>query len=194
MDESSKKPAWQVSTKLRVRARSLRRNLTNAERIIWYAVRAHRLNGASFRRQAPIGPFIVDFACQDEKLIIEIDGGQHFEDAQEKRDARRDAFLKGKGYRVLRFNNHDVMTNRRGVLEAIDAALAASPSPPSPARGGGGADASQAAPPSLSLPRKGGGNPQTTAAQAASPSPPSPARGGGGPAASRAAEDSEPVR
>jgi very-short-patch-repair endonuclease len=112
--------------------------MTDAERIVWYAVRAHRLNAASFRRQAPIGPFIVDFVCHDARLIIEIDGAQHFEAEHEKRDARRDAFLTARGYRVLRFNNHDVMTNRQGVVEAISAALAASPSLPSPASGGGG--------------------------------------------------------
>ncbi|HEY4920530.1 MAG TPA: endonuclease domain-containing protein [Xanthobacteraceae bacterium] len=140
MSDSSKDPTWQVPTKLRVRSRALRRSMTDAERIIWYGVRAHRLNGASFRRQAPIGPFIVDFVCHDARVIVEIDGGQHFEDAHEKRDAQRDAFLAGKGYRVLRFSNHDVMSNRGGVLEAIaNAVLGASPSPPSPASGGGGA-------------------------------------------------------
>src|SRR5215813_7451315 len=138
MSESSKEPTWRVSTKQSVRARSLRRSLTNAERIIWYAVRAHRLNGASFRRQDPIGPFIVDFVCHGARLIVEIDGGQHFEAEHETRDARRDAFLRSKGFSVLRFSNRDVMTNRQGVLEAIAAALAASPSLPSPASGGGG--------------------------------------------------------
>ena len=148
MDHASEKPTWQVSTKLRVRSRTLRRNLTEAERIIWYAVRAHRLNGASFRRQTPIGPFIVDFVCHDARLIIEVDGGQHFESENEKRDARRDRFLARKGYRVLRFSNHDVMTNRQGVVEAIGAALAASPSQ---------TDAAQAASPSLPSPAGGGG-------------------------------------
>ena len=148
MDHASEKPTWQVSTKLRVRSRRLRRNLTEAERIIWYAVRAHRLNGASFRRQTPIGPFIVDFVCHDARLIIEIDGGQHFESENEKRDARRDRFLASKGYRVLRFSNHDVMKNRHGMVEAIDAALAASPSQ---------TDAAQAASPSLPSPAGGGG-------------------------------------
>ena len=138
MIPESKTPAWRTSTKLRVRSRSLRRSLTDAERVIWYGVRAHRLNGASFRRQAPIGPFIVDFVCRDARLIIEIDGAQHFEAEHEKRDARRDEYLRAKGYRVLRFNNHDVMTNRQGALEAISTALGASPSLPSPAGGGGG--------------------------------------------------------
>ena len=71
--------------------------MTPAERIIWYALRAHRLNGAGFRRQAPIGPYIADFVSHAAKLIIEIDGGQHFEDGHERRDAVRDAFLNGRG-------------------------------------------------------------------------------------------------
>jgi very-short-patch-repair endonuclease len=128
MTEPRKEPAWQVTRTMRSRARSLRRDLTDAERIIWHAVRAHRLNGASFRRQTPIGPYVVDFLCHEAKLVIEIDGGQHFETRQQKRDARRDAFLASKGYRVLRFNNYDVMTNRAGVLETIVAAIEASPS------------------------------------------------------------------
>jgi very-short-patch-repair endonuclease len=113
--------------------------MTAAERIIWYALRAHRLNGAGFRRQTPIGRYIVDFVSHAAMLIIEIDGGQHFEDAHEARDAVRDAFLNAEGYRVLRFNNHEVMTNRHGVLTRIGEALGeAAPSLPSPASGRGG--------------------------------------------------------
>jgi len=78
---------------MRVRARSLRQDMTKAERIIWYAVRAHRLDRAGFRRQTPIGPSIVDVVSHAAKLIVEIDGGQHFEDRQASRDARCDAFL-----------------------------------------------------------------------------------------------------
>jgi very-short-patch-repair endonuclease len=102
--------------------------MTDAERLIWNAVRGHRFVGASFRRQTPIGPYVVDFVCHDATLVIEIDGGQHFEDEYLRRDARRDAFLKSKGYRVLRFNNHDVITNRQGVLETIAAAIEKTPS------------------------------------------------------------------
>jgi very-short-patch-repair endonuclease len=132
MADAPKSPTWQVSTKQRSHARSLRRNSTDAERIIWNAIRAHRVHGASFRRQTPIGPYIVDFACHDTRLVVEIDGGQHFEPEHLRRDARRDAFLSSKGYRVLRFNNHDVMTNRQGVLETIASAIARTPSPPLP--------------------------------------------------------------
>jgi very-short-patch-repair endonuclease len=115
--------------------------MTKAERTIWYGLRAHRLEGAGFRRQTPIGPYIIDFISHAAKLIIEIDGGQHFDDAGEARDKRRDAFLASKGFRVLRFSNHDVMTNRVGVLETIAAAVreGSAPSLPSPASGGGGA-------------------------------------------------------
>ena len=138
MSDAPNPPRWTLTDKSRVRARELRRNLTDAERIIWYGVRAHRLNGVGFRRQAPIGPYIVDFVSHAAKLIVEIDGGQHFENEQEKRDARRTRFLEAKGYRVLRFSNLDVTRNRNGVLERIaEAAQAAAPSPPSPASGGG---------------------------------------------------------
>jgi very-short-patch-repair endonuclease len=113
--------------------------MTPAERIIWYAVRAHRLNGAGFRRQVPIGPYIADLLSHAAMLIIEIDGGQHFEDVHESRDAVRDAYLNAKGFRVLRFNNREVMTNRHGVLTRIAEALGeAAPSLPSPASGRGG--------------------------------------------------------
>src|SRR5512144_1952713 len=98
------KPTWQVSGKMRSRARKLRYDSTDAERIIWNALRAHRLNGASFRRQTPIGPFVADFVCHAANLVVELDGGQHFEDANAQRDSRRDAFLASKGFRVLRFS------------------------------------------------------------------------------------------
>ncbi|MPZ39472.1 MAG: DUF559 domain-containing protein [Rhizobiales bacterium] len=150
---STPKPTWQVPSKQRSRARLLRRNLTDAERIIWNAVRAHRMAGASFRRQTPIGPHIVDFVCHDANLVIEVDGGQHFEPEHIRRDSRRDAFLSSKGYRVLRFNNHDVMTNRQGVLETIAAAIAHTPSPPLPRTQG----REQTESASLSVPRSAHG-------------------------------------
>ena len=138
MTELKNDPTWQVTRTMRSRARSLRRDLTNAERRIWSALRAHRLDGAGFRRQKPIGPYIADFVCEASKLIVELDGGQHFDAANEMRDARRDAYLVGKGYRVLRFNNHDVMVNKDGVLETIAAAIASSPSLTLPRKRGRG--------------------------------------------------------
>jgi very-short-patch-repair endonuclease len=128
MTEHNQKPKWHVPEKLRSNARALRRDMTDAEHVIWYHVRAHRMQGASFRRQTPIGPYIVDFACHAAKLIIEVDGGQHFEPENLARDARRDAYLAAHGFKVLRFSNLDVMTNKSGVLETIAAALGKTPS------------------------------------------------------------------
>src|SRR5467141_2177544 len=120
-----KEPTWRISSKLRSNARALRKNSTDAERILWSELRDHRLNGASFRRQAPIGSYIADFMCHAAKLVIELDGGQHFSDRGEQTDAARSAVIEAKGFQVLRFSNHDVMTNRAGVLETIAAAIEA---------------------------------------------------------------------
>jgi very-short-patch-repair endonuclease len=138
-------PKWHISETLRGRAKALRQDMTDAERIVWYRLRAHRLRGAGFRRQAPIGPYIVDFVCHAEKLIIEVDGGQHFEPEHMAHDERRRAFLAAQGYRVLRFSNLEVMKNRSGVLETIYVALGRSkcplPSPPPQAGEGTGGPA-----------------------------------------------------
>jgi very-short-patch-repair endonuclease len=123
MDED-KNPTWKVPSKLRSNARALRKNSTDAERILWSELRDHRLNGASFRRQVPIATYIADFVCHAAKLVIELDGGQHFSDGQEAADAKRSTIIEAKGFRVLRFSNHDVMTNRAGVLEVIATAIA----------------------------------------------------------------------
>ena len=138
MADQDQKPKWQISEKLRSNAKALRRNITDAESIIWYNVRAHRFQGASFRRQTPIGPYIVDFVCHAAKLIIEVDGGQHFEPENIVRDVRRDAYLAAQGYRVLRFSNLDVMANKAGVLETIAAALGRTPSLALPRKRGRG--------------------------------------------------------
>ena len=108
------------------RAKSLRRALTDQERKLWGALRDRRLGGFKFRKQQPIGPFIADFVCQERRLIVEADGSQH---AESDSDAARDAFLNGKGYRVLRVWNKDVTYNLSGVLTAILAALS-DPHPP----------------------------------------------------------------
>jgi very-short-patch-repair endonuclease len=107
------------------------------------------LNGAGFRRQTPIGPYIVDFVSHSAKLIVELDGGQHFDAAYEARDAKRDKFLRSKGFRILRFSNYDVITNLEGVWTVIAAAVdeAVAPSLPSPASGGGFIDARAAGEP-----------------------------------------------
>ncbi|HEY7665730.1 MAG TPA: endonuclease domain-containing protein [Xanthobacteraceae bacterium] len=138
MTDAPKSPTWHLSTRQLTRARVLRKNSTDAERLIWAALRGRRLFGTSFRRQAPIGPYIVDFVCHGAGLAIEIDGGQHFEATHEQRDARRDAFLARKGFRVLRFSNHEIMRNRAGVLETIAATIALAPSLALPRKRGRG--------------------------------------------------------
>ena len=109
-------------------AKRLRRDLTDAERVLWKHVRNGQMNGLKFRRQQPIGPYIVDFVCQDAGLIVEADGSQH---AESTHDAQRDAYLKSLDYTVLRFWNNDINQNFSGVLEAIYHALN-DPSPTSP--------------------------------------------------------------
>jgi very-short-patch-repair endonuclease len=101
--------------------RKLRREPTEAEKRLWYKLRAGQLDGHKFVRQIGIGPYIVDFACRDAKLIVEVDGGQH---ADSSKDAERTAFLNELGYRVMRFWNNEVLSNTDGILEMIVAALA----------------------------------------------------------------------
>ena len=120
------KPSWKVSPRLRANAGTLRRNSTDVERILWSELRDHRLNGAGFRRQVPMDNYVADFVCHAAKLVIELDGGQHFSDQGERADARRSAVIEVMGFQVLRFSNHDVMANRAGVLETIAAAVATS--------------------------------------------------------------------
>ena len=96
-------------------ARDLRQQMTDAERFLWSRLR-RRFLGAKFRRQVPLGPFIVDFACMRSTLVIEVDGGQHLESAA---DAARDQWLAENGFRVLRFWNHEVFQNLDGALETI---------------------------------------------------------------------------
>jgi very-short-patch-repair endonuclease len=118
-------------------ARGLRRRQTNAERRLWARLRDRRLLGAKFTRQAPIGPYVVDFCCRERKLIVELDGGQHA--GRVEYDAGRTAFLQALGYRVLRFWDNEALANTNGALQRIAEAMSsARPSPrPSPQRGEG---------------------------------------------------------
>jgi very-short-patch-repair endonuclease len=108
-------------------AKKLRTNSTNAERKLWYHLRERRLLGFKFVRQQPIGPYIVDFACRDADLIVELDGGQH--NSASTYDDRRTAALAEHGYAVLRFWNNDALNNTEGVLQTIMEHLAKAPSP-----------------------------------------------------------------
>jgi very-short-patch-repair endonuclease len=114
-------------------AKGMRSNATDAERVLWRHLRAHRFAAGKFKRQQPIGPYIVDFVCLASRLIIEADGGQHLDSAL---DVRRDAWLREQGFTVLRFWNNDVLERTESVLEEILRHLPLSPDP-SPARGEG---------------------------------------------------------
>jgi very-short-patch-repair endonuclease len=105
--------------KLKQPARVLRKNLTDAERKLWSKIRRKQLEGFLFYRQKVIGRYIVDFYCHQAKLVIEVDGGQHYTDAGIRKDSRRDSFLKGLGLHVLRFNDLDVLKNCDGVVMNI---------------------------------------------------------------------------
>ena len=110
-------------------ARRLRRDSTNAELRLWNKLRSRSIDGQKFVRQEPIGRYVVDFMCREKRLIIEVDGGQHNDSAE---DSIRDQWLRDHNYRVLRFWNNEVMSNMDGVLEMIAAALAEA-APPHPA-------------------------------------------------------------
>ncbi len=102
-------------------AKRLRTRLTDVEKKLWYRLRNRQFYGFKFRRQYPIGGYVVDFICTEAKLIIELDGGQHA--LQSSRDHARDTWLHGEGYRVLRFWNNELVENLEGVLISIQSAL-----------------------------------------------------------------------
>lgn len=110
----------QSDPSLKPKARELRAGMTKEERKLWYEfLRGH---APRFQRQKPIGPYIVDFYCHAVPLVVELDGGQHFEDGQMAYDARRTAYLEKQGLRVLRFSNLDVLKNFAGVCGEIERA------------------------------------------------------------------------
>lgn len=115
-------------------AKRMRREPTDAERALWRLLRARRLCEWKFRRQVRIEPYIVDFVCFETRVIVEADGSQHVENAY---DERRDSFLAEQGFRVLRFWNNEILSNRDEVLTAILAALETPHPNPPPARGEG---------------------------------------------------------
>jgi very-short-patch-repair endonuclease len=98
--------------------------MTDAERRLWYFLRAHRFKGTKFKRQAMIGKFIVDFVCFEKHLIIEVDGSQH---ADNEADRLRTRWLEEEGFRVLRFWNNEVLKNTGGVLDSIMVAIESTP-------------------------------------------------------------------
>ena len=109
-----------VSTSIRrAAAKKLRANTTPHERMLWRALKDLPMDGSHFCRQAPIGPYVVDFCCPAKRLIIELDGGHHNEDATAKRDLERQHWLENEGYRVVRFWNSEIMADLTAVLERI---------------------------------------------------------------------------
>jgi len=100
-------------------ARDLRKNMTEAERFLWSKIRRKQLNGYQFYRQKNIGNYIVDFYCPAAKLIIELDGGQHFSPTGLEKDKIRDDYLRGLGFTILRFSDREVFKNIEGVIERM---------------------------------------------------------------------------
>ena len=110
------------------RARELRKSPSEAERRLWAQLRYRQMSGHRFRRQHPIGWYIVDFACFERRLVVEVDGGQH--EGQQTQDAIRSDWLQGQGYKVLRFWNNEIMEDIESVKLAILLALEPQETPP----------------------------------------------------------------
>ena len=108
-----------VPSRQRKNAKSMRRAMTDAELKLWNELRAHRLMGMSFRRQAPIGPYIVDFACSAHRLVVEVDGSQHADAEPSRHDEARSAYLNASGWTILRFWNDDVIRDIDNVCQHI---------------------------------------------------------------------------
>ena len=115
------------------RARSLRRTTTRAELVLWLQLRGRRLSGFKFIRQETIGTFYVDFVCRERRLVVEVDGGQHADNAA---DRERDAKLNALGYRVVRIWNNEVLQNLEGVLQMLRSELELAPHPSPPPHAG----------------------------------------------------------
>ncbi|MFL6587070.1 MAG: DUF559 domain-containing protein [Luteimonas sp.] len=110
-------------------AKHLRRNMTDAEHVLWRHLRAHRFDGQKFRRRQPLGAYVVDFMHFGARVIVEADGGQH---VKSPKDAVRDAWLKAQSFQVLRFWNDDILQRPELVFEAIWNALREAPLSPDP--------------------------------------------------------------
>lgn len=109
----------EYSRTLKPPSRALRTNMTDAERVLWSRLRGKQLLGVQFYRQKPLGPFIVDFYSHSAALVIEVDGGQHYEEEHARKDAERDEYLTRLGLRVMRFDNRQVLLETDAVVEEI---------------------------------------------------------------------------
>jgi len=124
-----------MSVNLTEAARGLRKNSTDAERLLWQCLKAKQLYGLKFRRQEQIGRFIADFVCFEKSVIVEADGGQHA--LEKEKDEERTQWLNAQGYTVLRFWNHEILTNIAGVLDVIRRQCLSPLPDPLPQRGEG---------------------------------------------------------
>ncbi len=115
-----------------IRAKWLRRDQTRAEKVLWNELRTKRFHGYKFRRQTPIGPFIVDFFCFEKRLIIEVDGSAHWDDESQLYDRRREQYLREHGFQIVRFENYEVMNYLEDVLDKLKVALEVTSPRPSP--------------------------------------------------------------
>ena len=123
---TNKSHLQELSSKVGVNfARKLRSQSTDAERLLWSKLRSRQVDGWKFRRQVPLGRYIVDFLCEDARLIVELDGGQHSEALAY--DANRTEWLNEKGYRLVRFWNNEALNNMVGVLQSLTLTLALTP-------------------------------------------------------------------
>ena len=120
-----------INNYLKSRAKELRRNMTIAERALWKILRRKQLD-CKFRRQQPVGDYIVDFVCFEKKLIVEVDGGQHF---GSEKDVERTNWLENEGFKVVRFWNNEIIRNVEGVYSKIVKKNSPSPSPSPQGRG-----------------------------------------------------------
>jgi very-short-patch-repair endonuclease len=109
----------QYSRHLKKYSRRLRKEMTEAERVLWSRIRGRRLRGLQVYRQKPIGRFVVDFYCPKAKLVIELDGGQHYTEELRAKDETRDRYMMTQGLKTLRFSDKEVFENLTGVLEEI---------------------------------------------------------------------------
>jgi len=107
------------NTKLKKCSQELRKNMTDAERLLWSRLRRKQINNFQFYRQRIIGDYIVDFYCLRSKLIIEVDGSQHYQDEGSRRDKLRDDYMKNLGMKILRVSDREVLQNLHGVVERI---------------------------------------------------------------------------
>ena|SRR5436190_24225509 len=125
-------PHARVHRDQRTRAKELRRVMTRAETLLWRYIKAHRIGAFGYRRQATMGPYIVDFVCHSARLVVEVDGSSHDYEDRLERDTERDAWFAARGYAVLRFTDQEVLSNLEGVILRVQEVARAPVIPPAP--------------------------------------------------------------